>query len=132
MKIRLAQHTVDCSGDHAAAASAWKARGAAWLALPGVAWQAAPEPPQAVVEAPEAGAEGPGGAWTCVSARLGATLSLLHLVEPGPHGTRFHARAEVEGPLAWLHRLALQAPLRARLPEALRAVARSVAATPPA
>jgi len=122
MKIRLAQHTVDCSGDHEAATVAWKARGTAWLALPGTAWQAAPQ----------AGVEAPGEAWTWASARFGATLSLLQLVEPGPHGTRIHARAELVGPLAWLHRLALQPPLRARLPEALRAVARSVAGNPPA
>jgi len=120
MKIRLAQHTVDCSGDHEAAAAAWKARGAAWLTLPGTVWQTGPQ----------VCAEAPGSAWTWASARLGATLSLLHLVEPGPHGTRIHARAELEGPLAWLHRLVLRAPLRARLPEALRAVARSVAGTP--
>lgn len=117
MKIRLAQHTVDCSGDHEAAAAAWKARGAGWLSLPGAAWQASPQ----------TGSAAPGEAWVWASARLGATLSLLHLVEPGPHGTRIHARAELDGPLAWLHRLALQAGLRARLPEALRAVARSVA-----
>jgi hypothetical protein len=117
MKIRLAQHTVDCSGDHAAATAAWRALGTTWLALPGTIWQ----------EAPKAAVEVPGSAWTWASARLGATLSLLQLVEPGPHGTRIHARAELDGPLAWLHGLALQAPLRARLPEALRAVARSVA-----
>jgi hypothetical protein len=120
MKIRLAQHTVDCSGDHVAAQEAWRAQGTGWLPLPGLDWKAEGE----------AGAGTPGTAWTWNSARLGANLILFHLVEPGPHGAKIHARAELDGPLAWFHTLRLQALFRARLPEALRAVARAVARPP--
>lgn len=117
MKLRLAQHTVDCSGDADGASAAWRAQGLAWLPFPLEGWrQESPRPPQ-----------GPGESWTWACPKLGATVSLLHLVEPGPHGARIHARAELEGPLAWLHRMRLQRFFRARLPEALRAVARGVA-----
>ena len=115
MKVRIAQHTVDCSGNADAAREAWRTQGMAWLALPGVGWKLVPLEP-----------ESPG--WTWVSGRWGAELRVLHLVEPGPHGTRIHARAEVEGPLAWLHRFILRTKFRTSLPEALRKVARSVAA----
>lgn len=114
MKARLAQHTIDCSGDAAAAREAWRGQGMGWLALPGEQWQAEAADPAA-------------DAWTWASRRWGSVLRVLHLVEPGGHGTRIHARVEVEGPLAWLHRLLLQADFRTRLPEALRSVARGLA-----
>ncbi|MBK8725724.1 MAG: hypothetical protein IPL96_06610 [Holophagaceae bacterium] len=115
MKARLAQHTVDCSGDAEAAREAWRAQGVAWLCRPDTGWK---------LVAPMAGEP----SWTWVYERWGARLFLLHLVEPGPHGARIHARADLNGPLAWLHRLLLQADFRARLPVALRAVARGLAA----
>lgn len=114
MKARLAQHTIDCTGDPDTAREAWRSQGMAWLPLPGLGWSPA---------VPEPGSP----AWTWTSQRFGARLSILHLVEPGLHGARIHARAEVEGPLAWLHRLLLQPRFRQCLPPALRAVARSVA-----
>lgn len=114
MKTRLAQHTVDCSGDAEAARQSWSSQGTAWFPLPAGEWRLAPTEPGS-----------PSWTWTCE--RWGAQLRLIQLVEPGPHGSRIHARAEVEGPLAWLHRLRLQPDLRARLPEALRAVARGLA-----
>ena len=117
MKVRIAQHTVDCSGNADAARESWRTEGMAWLAFPGGGWKALPWEP----ESP---------AWTWVSERWGARLSVLHLVEPGPHGARIHARAEAEGPLAWLHRLLLQTHFRESLPAALRTVARRVATGP--
>lgn len=114
MKARLAQHTVDCSGDADAAREAWRAQGVAWLSLPAAEWRLVGPP-------------GGEASWTWVHQRWGARLSLLHLVEPGPHGARIHARADLDGPLAWLHRLLLQADFRARLPVALRTVARGLA-----
>ncbi len=117
MKARLAQHTIDCSGDAAAAREAWRSRGIGWLAEPGAPWKAEPGEP----EAP---------AWTWSAPKWGAVLRVLHLVEPGDHGTRIHARIELEGPLAWLHRPLLQPGFRSRLPGALRAVARDLAASP--
>ncbi|MFN8012573.1 MAG: hypothetical protein U0P81_14480 [Holophagaceae bacterium] len=117
MKARLAQHTIDCSGQADAAREAWKTQGIGWLALPGETWRALP-------------GDSGGGAWAWASARWGAELRVLHLVEPGDHGTRVHARVEVEGPLAWLHRILLQGDYRSRLPGALRAVARGLASAP--
>jgi hypothetical protein len=117
MKVRLAQHTLDCSGDPEAARESWRSQGMDWLAGPGESWRP--------------GEGGPGlPAWSWTSPRWGAVLRVLHLVEPGDHGTRLHVRVEVEGPLAWLHRLFLQADLRSRVPVALRAVARALAASP--
>ena len=114
MKVRLAQHTIDCTGDPEAAREAWRSQGMAWLGAPGDTWRP--------------GEGGPGlPAWTWISPRWGAELRILHLVEPGDHGTRIHARADLEGPLAWLHRFRLQPELRARMPAALRSVARGLA-----
>lgn len=123
MKSRLAQHTVDCTADADAAREAWRSQGMGWLAVPGESWRAEP------AAGPGAG-PGPGGepGWTWCSPRWGAVLRVRHLVEPGGHGARIHARVEVEGPLAWLHRLLLQGDFRGRLPGALRAVARGLAA----
>lgn len=123
MKARLAQHTVDCTADADAAREAWRSQGMGWLAVPGETWRAETRPDQGAGQ----GAE-PGTGWTWCSPRWGAVLRVLHRVEPGGHGARIHARVEVDGPLAWLHRLLLQGDYRGRLPGALRAVARALAA----
>lgn len=136
MPQRLAQHTVEAPAPPEAAWGLWT-NPALWNRFyPGLASAAPGGALKAGTTLVLRGIEGgPGQSFMVVAIEAGtaftlrrhllfADLEVLHRVDPSPLGCRLHLRAQLSGPLAWVHRLRLRADWQRAAPELLRTLAR--------